>query len=223
VPSMRRWNFAAGIMSPVQLRLCHCPASGSIRFPRIRRCSRCGFFVSASTNAIIGIVPARGLTYAGLTIVVWSSGAIPETDSVAACTNTRVRRRPARGAGRCCPEDDSADADRDELPHYMSLPLCPSYNGSHGQPAKRSLPATRTSQSNLISRRNFSLQVLEHCQMHLDHHAGEDSLFSPRLSELYDPLRQEENNRCRQSRRPKPSLRERNRPYDAQPMYDRPP
>jgi hypothetical protein len=28
---------------------------------------------------------------------------------------------------------------------------------------------------NLISRRNFSLQVLEHRQMHLDHHAGQDS------------------------------------------------
>jgi hypothetical protein len=63
----------------------------------------------------------------------------------------------------------------DELPHYLSLLLCPRYNGSHSQPAKRSLPPTRTSQSNLISRRNFSLQVLEHCQMHLDYHAGEDS------------------------------------------------
>jgi hypothetical protein len=93
---------------------------------------------------------------------------------VAACTNARVRRRPARGAGRCCPRM-TAQTPCDELPHYLSLLLCPRYNGSHGQPAKRSLPATRTSQSNLISRRNFSLQVLEHCQMHLDYHAGEDS------------------------------------------------
>jgi hypothetical protein len=57
----------------------------------------------------------------------------------------------------------------------MYLLLCPGHNGSHRQPAKWSLPATGTSKSNLISRRNFSLQVLEHRQMHLDHHAGQDS------------------------------------------------
>ena len=61
------------------------------------------------------------------------------------------------------------------MPSRLTCLLCPRYNGSHGQPAKRSLPATHTSQSNLISRRNISLQLLQHRQMHLDHDASEDS------------------------------------------------
>ena len=67
------------------------------------------------------------------------------------------------------PQEDSVDADCGELPHYVSLP---GVNRGIDSPSGGRY---RIFQSNLISHRNFSLQVLEHRQMHLDHHAGEDS------------------------------------------------
>ena len=57
--------------------------------------------------------------------------------------------------------------DRPGVPYLSS---CARANGSH-----RSLPLPAHPKPNLISRGNFSLQVLEHRQMHLDHHAGQDS------------------------------------------------